>query len=177
MTVEEYLRTPETTLPQELAHGVLRVAEAPTTHHQRAVGCVFLALYEHVREHRLGEVWLSPIDVILDPVRHLVVQPDLLFISHARSGIVMDRVYGAPDLTVEILSPNPRIGTLAERVGWFATCGVDECWLVDLPRRRIDVLRFARGVVADRRSFDEGTAVRSHVLPAFSRSPGAILGY
>jgi Uma2 family endonuclease len=177
MTVDEYLRTPETVLPQELAYGVLRVAGAPTTHHQRAVGRLFLALYEHVCAHALGEVWLSPIDVILDPVRHLVVQPDLLFISHARSGIVTDRVRGAPELTVEILSPNPRIGTLTERVGWFAAYGVDECWLVDLERRRIDVLRFARGVVADRRAFDEDAAVRSHVLPAFSRSPGAILGY
>jgi len=33
MTVAEYLRTPETVLPQELVFGALRVADAPLTRH------------------------------------------------------------------------------------------------------------------------------------------------
>jgi len=85
MTVEEYLETPKTVQPQELIYGAVRVAEAPRPPHQRAVANLFLALHGHVAERHLGEVWLSPIDVILDAERHLVVQPDLLFISQARS--------------------------------------------------------------------------------------------
>ena len=34
MTVDEYLRTPETVLPAELRFGALRVAEAPSARHQ-----------------------------------------------------------------------------------------------------------------------------------------------
>lgn len=177
MTVEEYLRTPETVLPQELAYGVLRVADAPLPQHQRAVGQLFLALSKHVAEHLLGEVWLSPIDVILDAERHLVVQPDLLFISHARSSILADRIRGAPDLVVEVLSPRPRIGQLDERIGWFARYGVAECWVADLFARRLDVLTFAEGGVADRRAFDERTSISSRVLPDFSRNLGDILGF
>ena len=37
MTTAEYLQTPETTLPSELVFGQLRVAEAPSTSHQRVV--------------------------------------------------------------------------------------------------------------------------------------------
>jgi Uma2 family endonuclease len=75
-------------------------------------------------------VWLSPIDVILDAERALVVQPDLLVVSEARRAIVQDRVRGAPDLMIEVLSPNPRVGSIAERLRWFARYDVRECWLV-----------------------------------------------
>jgi Uma2 family endonuclease len=45
-------------------------------------------------------------------------------------GIVTDRVWGPPDLVLEVLSPRPRIGTLQERIDWFSRYGVRECWLV-----------------------------------------------
>src|SRR5262245_860242 len=124
MTTQEYLQTPESVLPQELVYGALRVAEAPLPRHQRAVARLFRPLDEHVTEGRLGEIWLSPIDVILDAERHLVVQPDLLFISQDRSWMVTDRIRGGPDLVVEVLSPRPRIGEIEERLGWFAVYGV-----------------------------------------------------
>lgn len=37
MTTAEYLRTPETVLPRELAFGVMCGAEAPRASHQRVV--------------------------------------------------------------------------------------------------------------------------------------------
>jgi Uma2 family endonuclease len=177
MTTQEYLQTPESVLPQELVYGALCVAEAPLPRHQRAVARLFRALDDHVTEQRLGEVWLSPIDVILDADRHLVVQPDLLFISQDRSGIVSDRIRGAPNLVVEVLSPRPRIGEIDERIGWFAAYGVDECWLVDIIAKRIEVLGLGQGVVRCRRRFDLWTAIGSDVLPSFSRSLGSVLGY
>ncbi len=120
MTTNEYLRTPEWLVPTELIYGVMRVADAPLPHHQRAVRDLCFALVEHAETRHLGEVWMSPLDVILDAERALVLQPDLLFISNERSHILTDRVRGAPDLVVEVLSPNPRIGELGERIAWFA---------------------------------------------------------
>jgi Uma2 family endonuclease len=98
----------------------LRVAESPLPRHQAVVFDLGLALAEHVRERRLGEVWLAPLDVILDAERSLIIQPDLFFVSNERGHIMRDRVRGAPDLVVEVLSPNPRIGKLGERIEWFA---------------------------------------------------------
>ena len=120
MTTEEYLRTPETVLPRELALGTLRVADAPTISHQRVVGELFIGLSEHVRERKLGDVLIAPIDVVLDADADLVVQPDLLFVSNERRDRIGDRVFGAPDLVIEVLSPYPRIGYLEEKVGWYA---------------------------------------------------------
>jgi Uma2 family endonuclease len=175
MTLAEYLRTPETVLPRELIFGALRVADAPLPPHQRAVGRLYRALDDHIRARHLGEVWLSPIDVILDAEHDLVVQPDLLFISNARQHLVTDRIRGAPDLVVEVLSPFPRIGKVDERVGWFAACGVDECGLVRLDARRIEVLVFGDGQIAERRVFDRRTPLASTVLPAFARDLDSVL--
>ena len=124
MTTDEYFLTPETMLPQELVWGRVRDAAAPTPGHQWVVGGLYIALTDHVRQHGGGAIWLSPIDVVLDRDSHLVVQPDLILVSEPRIGIVTDRVWGAPDLVIEVLSPWPRIGTLDERIAWFAQYGV-----------------------------------------------------
>jgi Uma2 family endonuclease len=175
MTTEEYLMTPETVLPQELIYGVFRAADAPTPRHQSAVGDFYLALTSHVRERLIGDVWLSPIDVILDEARALVLQPDLLFISNERRHILTDRIHGAPDMVLEVLSPHPRIGRLGERVGWFAKHGVLECWLLHQSKRRLEVVSFGDGAVSARVSFDERAPIRSAVLPEFRQNLASIL--
>jgi len=177
MTTDEYLRMPETMLPQELVWGVVRDAPAPAPEHQWVVGRLFMALTEHVLQHHAGRVWLSPIDVVLDRESHLVVQPDAIVVSEARAGIVTDRVWGPPDLVIEILSPRPRIGKLDERIAWFARYGVCECWLVHQDVQEIEVLEFAAASVARRRIFLPEENVRSTVLPGFPASPAAIFGH
>ncbi|HKV98256.1 MAG TPA: Uma2 family endonuclease [Vicinamibacterales bacterium] len=177
MTTAEYLATPESLLPQELAFGVWRVAESPTPRHQEVVLHLLLALHEHLQTHRVGTVWLSPLDVILDDERALVVQPDLFVISNEREHILTDRVHGAPDLVVEVLSPQPRVGDINERIQWFAQYDVRECWLVHQIERWIDVLTFEDGRTAMRRRFTPNERIESGVLPAFDRSLREMLGY
>ncbi|HEX2340205.1 MAG TPA: Uma2 family endonuclease [Vicinamibacterales bacterium] len=174
MTTAEYFQTPETVLPCELAYGVLEVAEAPTATHQRAVRDLLLAMVPFVRERQLGEVMVSPIDVVLDYDAALVVQPDLLFVSAGRE-IISDKVYGAPDLVVEVLSPRPRVGQLDRRLGWFARYGVREGWVIDLPSRHLDVLSFGLSGVRSRKSFAPGETLESLVIPGFAL-PAAVFG-
>jgi Uma2 family endonuclease len=175
MTLHEYMATPETVLPQELVFGVLRVADAPFVSHQRIVFALATALQAHIDENTEGEVLIAPIDVILDEERALVLQPDLLFVSRERAGIVRERVYGAPDLVVEILSPHPRIGKLEERVNWFAHYGVREIWLCHQGARRLDVLSCQDGRVVSSESFGTHQPVRSDVLPLLHRTMGSIV--
>src|SRR5262245_39668926 len=113
MTTDEYFRTPETLVPQELVYGILREAASPTPGHQFVVGEVFAALRDYLGRSHEGRTWMSPLDVVLDAGRHLVVQPDVIVVATERLSIVRDRVRGAPDLVIEVLSPNPRIGTLS----------------------------------------------------------------
>ena len=175
MTTDEYFRTPETVKPMELIFGAVRVAESPTPRHQSAVLHLLLALTAHVRERRLAEMWVAPLDVVLHDRKALIVQPDLFFISTDRSWIVSDKVRGAPDLVIEVLSPNPRIGRTEERVQWFAEYGVRECWLLDQQTVSMAVLQFANQRVATRTVFDRRSPIVSGVLPEFGSSVSEIL--
>jgi len=175
MTTDEYFRTPETLRPAQLGYGVLRVADAPSVRHQQAVGAFFLALWQHVQERRLGRVLLSPIDVVLDHERALVVQPDLLFVSKAREYMLKTRVHGAPDLVLEVLSPHPRVGALQERLDWFATYGVREIWLLHQTTERFEVVRVEDGRPVRAVPVHYTHPIRSQVLPDFAPTVASVL--
>ena len=177
MTTAEYLQTPETVLPRELVHGELRVADSPTVSHQRVVVALTLALAPFVRQRQLGEVLVAPMDVILDFDGALVVQPDVLFVSQERRHIVSDRIYGAPDLVVEVLSPHPRIGRLDERLGWFARSGVRECWLANTVEKVVAVLTLTDGGVNARTIHSGSDPVRTDVLDGLSVTPMDLFGW
>jgi Uma2 family endonuclease len=164
MTVPEYLTGEETNRPQELAYGVLREPPTPTFEHQMMVGALYRRLDRHVRRHQLGRVILSPIDVILDVERALAVQPDLLFVSTAREAICRDRIWGAPDLTVEVLSQGNQRHDRIVKAQWYQRYGVREYWLVDLIARQIEVRELMAGA-AGAHVFEGRACVRSRVLP------------
>jgi Uma2 family endonuclease len=170
IVTHEYLRTPEVLLPQELVYGYVREAAAPTAAHQRTVGALFIRLSQHLRDTGAGEAWLSPLDVVLDVERNLVVQPDLSVVLTEHADIVTDRIWGAPDLVVEVMSPRPRIGSVEERLEWFATYGVRECWLVHVQGARIEVIHFESGSMVST-VFGPADAIRSAVLPALQLTP------
>lgn len=174
MTTDEYLRTPETLLPEELGYGFVRNAPAPTPGHQWALGRLFIALSGHVEKHRLGRVCPAPIDVVLNREKNLVVQPDIVFVSHKRLHPVTDRVWSAPDLVVEILSPKPRIGKLDERLAWFAEYGVRECWVFHEPARELEVLTLTDGGVDRRQKFAGDDRIVSSVLPTRDPASGPL---
>lgn len=178
LTTEAYLKGPETAAPQELVYGVLRDAPAPTPHHQDTVGITYRQLQAYFEQTETGKAWISPIDVILDRERALVVQPDVIAVMRDRLHIVTDRVWGAPDLVVEVLSPRPRIGRLNERIEWFAQYGVRECWLVHQLSTVVDVIAFAEGRVRTTRMFHGQNVITSSLLPDLAVNPRLLVnGY
>ena len=61
----------------------------------------------YLRELLVGEAFVTPFDVAFSDLG--VVEPDLLYISRERSGVLTEQhVRGAPDLVIEILSPGTR---------------------------------------------------------------------
>lgn len=173
MTVGEYLTGEETNRPQELAYGVLREPPAPTFAHQIIVGAIYRRLDRHVQKYTLGRVVVSPMDVILDFERHLVVQPDVLFISTEREAICRDRIWGAPDLTIEVLSQGNHRHDRLVKTRWYRQYGVRECWLVDLVARHIQVLDLTSSDAAAQTVEGRGL-VRSRVLPRLRLRPADV---
>jgi Uma2 family endonuclease len=118
----------------------------------------------HTRRYDLGRAVQSPIDVILDSDHALIVQPDVVFVSKDRSHICRERVWGAPDLVVEILSVGTSRHDTKVKVGWYQQYGVRECWLVDPVSCEI-VVRDLTAPESDSRVFAHDEIVRSRVLP------------
>ena len=162
LSLAAYLATEETNRPQELAYGLLREPPAPGFNHQIVVGRIHVALDRHVRRFGLGEVVLSPVDVILDRKRALVVQPDIVFVSKDRREICVDRIWGAPDLVVEVLSTFRRRHDRLTKVRWYREYKVRECWIVDPAARTVEVLDLTPSAA---RTFEGPQLVRSSVLP------------
>ena len=169
LTVEDYELFPDDGRRHELIDGQHVVTAAPVVHHQRVLGRLHVAVYAIVETAAAGEVFVAPVDVVLSP--HDVVQPDLLFVSSARSGIVDRRVEGAPDLAAEVLSPSSRrIDEVLKRRRYEAL-GVAELWIldpvIDVVRvyRREDEGGFARPVEL---SAERGDRLETPLLPGLS---------
>lgn len=171
LTTAEYLQTVESMRVQELIFGTLRVNESPSFRHQNLLLELAVLMRVFVGQHRLGTVCIAPLDVILDPARALIVQPDLFFVSKQRQEIITDHVWGAPDLVVEVMSPHPRIGKIEERINYFAEYGVRECWLIHQMTREFEVLELnGYGAIA-RQTYRGVERIRSSVLRDFGVSP------
>ena len=174
MTVAEYQSTPEVVSPQELIFGQTEAHDAPTVSHQSIVFALARAMHAASLDHG-GEVLIAPTDVILDERRALVLQPDLLYLAPSSTALVGDRVYGPPDIVVEVLSPDPRIGRLDEKVRWYSSYGVREIWLYHQIGKHLDVLLCEGGGV--RRTVRSGfdIPIQSQVLPHFTGPMSRIL--
>src|SRR5918996_3644871 len=114
-----------------LVYGFVREPAMPGYAHQRIATRLLVRMYAHVTQQGTGEV-LSPMDVVLDEAAALVIQPDIVFISRDRRGIIRERIWGPPDLAVEILSPSTAGRDRTVKLGWYREYGVRECWLVDV---------------------------------------------
>lgn len=164
MTYEQYCLLPEDGKQYELIDGELFMTPAPKPQHQKIVLRLAEELSRYVRKNSLGEVFVAPVDVLMD--RHTVLQPDVLFISHGRLAIVGEEaIEGAPDLVVEVLSPSTFYKDLRKKMTAYSQFGVQEYWIVDpetqtieLYVRRDDKLQLAQ-------KFSSGETLESRVLP------------
>ncbi|HKE86367.1 MAG TPA: Uma2 family endonuclease [Vicinamibacterales bacterium] len=163
LSTEEYFQYPETTTRMELVFGVVREPPAPRWGHQTVVTRLTALLEPFVRDRGLGRVCVSPVDVVLDVERALIVQPDIVFISTGRMSIVRDRIFGAPDLTIEVLSLGTVLRDRTVKLDWYRRYGVRESWLVDAPRQQIEVIDLAaRGEPCS--TFEKRDRIRSSVI-------------
>ena len=167
-TVHEYFAGPEDVHRRELVWGVLHRPPAPFCDHQSIVTRATVLLALHVRARNLGRLLVSPVDVVFDERKALVLQPDIVFVSNARAGIVRDRVWGAPDLGsrgVVAGHPAPRHGAEASLVSPVRRSRASGC--IDPVSGTVTVLAFGDGEPARRRSFRGDRRVQTRVLSEF----------
>lgn len=166
LTVEDYLQTSDDER-YELLDGELFIPPAPSIAHQHVAMKLGTRLDSYVDEANLGVVFSAPTDVVLTQTD--VVQPDLMFISSDRAGIVTTaNIQGAPDLIVEIRSDSTaeRDETLKRRL--YTECGVQEYCLVDPETRIITVMLLDEDGYAETATHTEGHTLTFPMLEGFS---------
>jgi Uma2 family endonuclease len=137
LTYDEYVELPNDGQRYEVLDGELAVTPAPTTTHQVVSRNLEFMLHAHALKTGAGAVYDAPIDVLLAPTT--IVQPDLVFVTPGRQGIVTERaVEGAPDLLVEILSPSTTRQDRVTKAALYARFGVRFYWIVDPAARTLE---------------------------------------
>jgi Uma2 family endonuclease len=140
LTYEDLQYTPADGKRYELVEGELFVGAAPIPLHQRIILRLSAPLSLHVRERRLGEVFVAPCDIVFAP--STVLEPDIFFVSTARSHIVGEKyLTGPPDLVVEVLSEGSARLDRHIKFKQYALYGVPDYWLIDPYGRTLQIFR------------------------------------
>lgn len=122
----------------EIVQGVLVMSPAPQFRHQRLIVRLTTYLSTQIIEQQLGEVIVSPFDVVLTPQN--VFQPDLLVVLNEHLDRIQERcLMGAPDLVVEIISPSSKLYDRVNKHMAYEQAGIPEYWLVDPHAQSIEV--------------------------------------
>jgi Uma2 family endonuclease len=158
ITFEEFRQFPVDGKRYELVRGEVHVTPSPATRHQFIVQNLALSLGLHVVKDNLGEVLTAPLDVRLS--EDTAFQPDLIFVSNSRAGIILENwIEGAPDLVVEVSSPSTATYDRATKLPLYAEFGVSEYWLVDSQAKTVEVLK-----LQGKKYFVEATLAGDQIL-------------
>jgi Uma2 family endonuclease len=124
ITADELLAMPDDSMRRELVLGELRVMMAPGFRHGRVALEVARVLANYVKEHGLGVVVAAETGFVLARDPDTVRAPDAAFIAKDRADAVGDTAKywpGAPDLAVEVVSPEDRPREVVEKaLAWLA---------------------------------------------------------
>lgn len=152
----------------ELIEGELYVSTAPELIHQRVIGKLHFAFATYLVKKAIGEILYGP-GVILSDYDGVI--PDLVYLSNERREQIATgtRIYGAPNLVIEVLSPGTQNMERDRKVKLrlYDKYGIDEYWVIDTRARSIEVYRRESDKLKFFTTFVSDEAVTSPLLPDF----------
>jgi Uma2 family endonuclease len=139
---------------------------APIIEHQRIVKRVTKKLDTFTESNQLGEVFVSPVDVVFD--KGNVCEPDVIFVATENKQIVgRKNILGSPDLVVEVVSKGSVVRDYVEKKNDYETFGVKEYWLIDPLNETIIVYALENNKYAIFSSVEEQGTAKSKLLDGF----------
>ena len=168
LNIADLMAIPDDGNKYELIEGQIYASAAPSLTHQITLGNLMVGLGTYVTNNPIGIVVPGP-GVIFDDFDSVI--PDMVFFTNERRAEIAsgDRLNGAPDLVVEIISPGAenerRDRVLKRRV--YGRFGVKEYWLVDLVNRSVEVCRLGEEGLELAATFAGEDEMTSSVLPGF----------
>ena len=129
----------------QLIEDKLIMSPAPLDRHQVVVDEIYPELSIFVKKHKMGTTRVAPYDVFFDDKN--VFQPDICFIGNENIANIQENgLHGAPNLVIEILSPNTwKYDTMVKKK-IYEKFGVEELWLIDPVDKTAKGYRLEEGV-------------------------------
>ena len=157
-TINDYLALPEGTRI-EMIDGVFYDMAAPTTVHQRIASTIFNLIFNHIEKNNGKCIpFIAPTDVQIDKDDKTIVQPDVLVVCD-KNKINRERVVGAPDFIVEVLSPSNFLMDMIVKLGKYKQAGVREYWIVLPEQERVIVYDFSKSDLPVQFTFEDNVPV------------------
>ncbi len=133
MTAGELLGLPDDGKRYELVEGELREMVPAGARHGSAAATLTVLLGQHVRAERLGIVLAAETGFIISRDPDTVRAPDISFVAQDRippEGPPEGYWELAPDLAVEVVSPNDTAAEVQSKVQMWLESGVRLVWIV-----------------------------------------------
>ncbi len=127
----------------ELVQGELIMMSPAGFDHGRIAINLAVLLDRFVRENRLGVIAAAETGFIISRNPDTVRAPDVAFVRKERLRDAPKRGFfpGAPDLAVEVLSPDDTAAEVLAKVNDWLAAGTSQVWLVDPAHRTISIYR------------------------------------
>ncbi|MBI4771636.1 MAG: Uma2 family endonuclease [Chloroflexi bacterium] len=167
VTAGELLRMPRGKVRYELIRGEVITMSPAGTLHGAVANRIGYWLTGHVRADNLGEVTGAETGFLVESDPDTVRAPDCAFISQARiaeHGLPEEYFPGAPDLAVEVVSPDDRYSEVEKKVKMWFEAGARRVWVLN------PLQRTASDYTAPRRSRilrEEDELEGGDVVPGF----------
>jgi len=166
LTVADLELMPDDGNRYELFEGELFVSCAPGIPHQVVLGHIYFVIRTYLIQNPIGEIVITP-GVIFNDLNSAI--PDALFYSHKRGKEVIhnERLYGPPELMIEILSRGKENVRRDREVKLkvYAKYGVKEYWIIDPVNLKVEIYRLKRRHFALIHTLAGDDEVASAVLP------------
>lgn len=172
ITAEELLRMPGDGSRYELVKGEMRKMAPAGNEHGYLAGEIFGELRSYVKTKNLGRTYAAETGFTISSNPDTVRAPDAAFVRRERveeAGRVAGYWPGAPDLAVEVVSPNDAYAQVMEKALAWLDAGTLMVLVVDPgeARRTVTVYRSATDirVLTEGDSIDGGDVVPGWKLP------------
>ncbi|HEV2744216.1 MAG TPA: Uma2 family endonuclease [Rubrobacter sp.] len=170
VTAEELLRTPDDGLRRELVRGEVRTMAPAGNVHGRIAMNLAWSLTGHVKSQDLGVVFAAETGFKISSDPDTVRAPDTAFVRRERVEAVGDvEGYwpGAPDLAVEVVSPNDRFSEVEEKVTDWLAADTRMVIVADPPGKTLTVRRSEKEalILSEGETLEGGEVVPGWTLP------------
>lgn len=166
-TYADYAAIPEDGKRYEVLKGVLYMSPAPTPGHQSISVRLVAFLFQFVEAAGIGRVFHAPTDVELAPGD--IVQPDVfVLLNTSLEQIGEKRIFGGPDLVIEVLSPSTMSDDLHGKRDAYERAQVSEYWIVNPGERVVELFVLDNGMYRSLGAFQGDDVLPTQIVPDWS---------